>query len=78
MLLIDFSIIVGWTCKRSRQLSGVAAATGTASGPELPGLATPVVDIDGTVQVSAATAGSLATAAGVPVVVVDLPAKFRN
>jgi hypothetical protein len=28
-------------------LSGVAAAAGTAGGPELPGLAAPVVHVDG-------------------------------
>ena len=44
-------------------LSGVAAAASAAGGPELPGLATPVVHIDGAVKVGVAVTRGTATAA---------------
>jgi len=54
-------------------LCAAAATAGAASGPQLPGLATPVVNLDGAFEVSLRVARSLATAAAGPVHLIDLP-----
>ena len=51
----------------------MAAAASATSGPQLPGLATPVVNLDGAVEVGLGIAGGLAAAAAGPVHGVDLP-----
>lgn len=54
-------------------LGGVANTASAASGPELPGVATPLEDLLGAVQVGGKVARSSATGAGIPVVGVHLP-----
>jgi hypothetical protein len=54
-------------------LSRAASAAGTASGPQLPGVATPLKHLLGALKVGAEAAGGSAAGAGVPVVGVDLP-----
>ena len=61
------------TLSTMRNLSTVAASASATSGPELPRLSTPVVDILGAVEVGVHVARSLSTAASVPVVIIDLP-----
>ena len=54
-------------------LVAVAAAAHAASGPQSPGGATPVVNLDGAFQVGLSVARSTATAAAGPVHLIDLP-----
>jgi len=59
--------------RRERGLCTAAAAAGAAGGPVLPGVATPVEDLDGAVEVGRGVARGAAAVAGVPVAAVDLP-----
>lgn len=54
-------------------LRATAAAAGTAGGPEAPGVASPLPDLNGAVAVGVEIAGGTAAGAGVPVDLVDLP-----
>jgi len=55
------------------RLVAVAAAAGAASSPQLPGGATPVVDLLGALEVGARVARSRAARARSPVHLIDLP-----
>ncbi len=52
---------------------GTTSSTCTTSGPKLPGVATPLVYINSTLQVLVSITRSRSTGASVPVVTVDLP-----
>lgn len=56
----------------SSSLWAIAAATAAASRPEAPGVATPLPNLDGALEIRARVARGRSTAAGVPVDGVDL------
>ena len=54
-------------------LVGTASAASTAGGPQLPGVATPLVHVNGALQVLVGITRSSTAGASVPVVTVHLP-----
>ena len=57
----------------SQSLVTVAASACSTSGPELPSISSPLVDVDRAVQVGVSIARSLSATACVPVIIIDLP-----
>ena len=53
-------------CQTLKRLFAVASTACAASGPELPSVASPLVNINGAVEVGGGVAGSLAGGARVP------------
>ncbi len=60
-------------CRKRLPLGGAAGPAASASGPVLPGVASPLVDLDGAVQIRSRVTRSLTPGARRPVEVVDLP-----
>ncbi|RYG93680.1 hypothetical protein EON65_58550 [archaeon] len=59
-------------------LVGATSATGAASRPVLPGVATPAVDLLGALKVGRGAAGGAATRARGPVEAVHLPVNIQK
>jgi hypothetical protein len=54
-------------------LFGAASTAHTTGRPKLPGVSTPLVNIDGTLQVGVTVARSSTARASIPVVTINLP-----